>query len=166
MLEYDEEMIDQYMGVLQHLKTLLWIKDELGDNVDITDRYIGYCSCYDSETTFVRSGISVILGLTDEQETLIEVEYHDFDEFEKIYPGVLHSERSDEVTQIVIPLVYEEQCKAVIESFSDERFTYSKIDDKTAQICYFTNEWPCYEDILEFLVQVRKETLVKGEAEA
>lgn len=162
MLEYDEEIIDRYVGILYNLKTLLRIKEELGDSVDITDRYIGWCPCCDSEETFLRSSISIILDLNYQQESVIRVEYHTLEDFVKTYPDIRNNEIQDEVTEIVFPSVYADICELVYEALPEKIFTYGKIDNETSHIYFITYEWPEFQDIVDFFIEVRKAALKEG----
>lgn len=156
---FDQEIIDQYLGTLYNLKTLLYIKKELGDCVDITDRYFGYTPyCCDSETVFFRSVIAIIFGLSEEQEINIGEEFYTREDFLNKYPD-LPSNNIDEdceVAEILLPAAYADICEQVAKELPENTFNYRRIDETTSHIYFCADEWPFREDMFDFFIRVRK----------
>ncbi len=155
---FDDELIDQYLGTLYNLKTLLYIKKELGEHADITDRYFGHTPCCDSGEVFFRSTMAIILDLTAEQELSISEEYYTNEDFYKTYPDIPKENDFDEITELVIPAVYSDICEQVFKTFPQKsgEFKYRKINKKTSHIYFPSDEWPFREDLFNFFIKVRK----------
>ncbi len=156
---FNEELIDQYLGTLYNLKTLLYIKKELGDYADITDRYFGYSPyCGDSEAVFFRSAIAIILGLNEEQELNIAEEYYIKEDFLKEYPDIQEDikEEIDEIAELKIPAVYADICEQIEIPKDSGEFRYRRINEKFSHIYFAADEWPFREDLFNFFIKVRK----------
>ncbi len=157
---FNEEIIDQYLGTLYNLKTLLYIKKELGEYADITGRYFGYSPyCGDSEEVFFRSAIAVIFGLSEEQELNIVEEFYTWEDFLNEYPDILHDDLDQdiEMATILLPAVYADICEQVAKNLpKDSGFNYRRVNKTTSHIYFCSDEWPLREDIFNFFIKVRK----------
>ncbi|KUG03132.1 hypothetical protein ASZ90_019472 [hydrocarbon metagenome] len=156
---FNEEIIDQYLGTLYNLKTLLHIKKELGDYVDITDRYFGYNPCCDSGFVYFCSVIAIIFSLSEEQEIIIAEEFYTRQDFLDKYPDIPSGDIDEEieVAEILLPAAYVDICEKVAKDISkDTSFSYRRINETTSHIYFCADEWPFREDLFDFFIRVRK----------
>jgi hypothetical protein len=173
-----DEAQDEILQRLYNLQTLFFVKKELGDLADITDRLFGYSVyCEQGNSTFLMSTVSVIMALSESLEDKI-TEFCDSIENwrEEGYPEVDY----EEIYALFIPVPYPhiqeslnllsqedgyfmEEETLVIKDFycpeSKEGLMRVTVKDDGllfyADLSYFPNDY-CYNSIINTCIKLRK----------
>lgn len=164
----DEEVGFEYELRLFNLTTLLEVKKEFGDVVDISDRLIGSCSCGNcTNMPFLFSVIAVILSLDEKDESFLdywaETVENLFKERPELNVDTLPIDRDDEAFIIIFPKTsYHEVILEVLKEYNPTTpFHYQEIKEDTCFIIFeaWLSEFEYIEELVRFFTLVRKKSL-------
>ena len=153
-------MQEEILQRMWNLLTLLDIKKQLGDLVDITDRLFGYLLYHEEgNAPFVFSTLAVIFALSEELEARIEdsqwsskdweAEGYPHMDSEYIYSVYVPFECSKEEMEAAFALIPGEMMEGDIHFFIDKNYFIAYIDEEYYPISEF------YEILIDICIQLR-----------
>lgn len=162
----DEEVGFEYELRLFNLTTLLEVKKEFGDVVDISDRLIGSCSCGNcTNMPFLFSVIAVILSLDEIEENFMDYWTGDMGELLEDYPDLNQDIMSGEDVVLAIMFPKTEYHDIILEVLKEYNpttpFHYQEIKEDTCFIISeaWLSEFEYIEELVRFFTLVRKKSL-------